>query len=74
MTDRSPPLRAVRIKARCPTCGKPADTKYKPFCSKRCADIDLGRWLKEGYRIETDEGPGEDDPESRGGVPSGQRR
>lgn len=76
MTDRStPPLRAVRIEARCPVCSRPADTKYMPFCTKRCADIDLGRWLKEGYRIETDEGPGdgsgEDDP--RGDGASGQR-
>jgi endogenous inhibitor of DNA gyrase (YacG/DUF329 family) len=32
-------------------CGKPHDAKYRPFCSKRCADIDLGRWLNEDYRI-----------------------
>lgn len=63
MTDRSmPPLRAVRIEAKCPICGKPAEAKFQPFCSKRCADIDLGRWLKEGYRVPTDEGPGEDEP------------
>ena len=35
----------------CPICRKPADAKYRPFCSKRCADIDLGRWLTEGYVI-----------------------
>jgi uncharacterized protein len=52
----SPPLRAVRIAAKCPVCSKPAETKYRPFCSKRCADIDLGRWLKESYRVPTDEG------------------
>ena len=66
-----PPLRAVRIEAKCPTCGKSADTKYRPFCTKRCADIDLGRWLKEGYRVPTDEGPGEDEPGSGRG-PTGQ--
>ena len=60
--DRSAPLRAVRIQAKCPVCGKPADAKYQPFCTKRCADIDLGRWLKEGYRVPTDEGPGEEGP------------
>jgi endogenous inhibitor of DNA gyrase (YacG/DUF329 family) len=60
-SDRSPPLRAVRIEAKCPVCGKPADAKYQPFCTKRCADIDLGRWLKEGYRVPTDEAPGDDD-------------
>jgi endogenous inhibitor of DNA gyrase (YacG/DUF329 family) len=30
-------------------CGKPALPEHKPFCSKRCADIDLGRWLTESY-------------------------
>jgi len=59
--DRSASLRAVRIQAKCPVCGKLADAKYKPFCTKRCADIDLGRWLKEGYRVPTEEAPGEDD-------------
>jgi uncharacterized protein len=37
--------------ADCPICGKPADARLKPFCSKRCADIDLGRWLKGGYAV-----------------------
>lgn len=35
----------------CPVCGKAAAEKYRPFCSKRCADIDLGRWLKGSYAI-----------------------
>lgn len=35
----------------CPICGKEAHEKYRPFCSKRCADIDLGRWLKGSYAI-----------------------
>jgi endogenous inhibitor of DNA gyrase (YacG/DUF329 family) len=59
--DRPVPLRAVRTQAQCPVCGKPADEKYRPFCSKRCADIDLGRWLKESYRVPSDEGPSDDD-------------
>ena len=47
----------------CPICGKPAVPEYRPFCSRRCADVDLGRWLTESYRIpaEADE-PGEEDP------------
>ena len=62
MTDRSaPPLRAVRMAAKCPVCGKDIAAGYRPFCSKRCTDIDLGRWLKEGYRIATDETPADDD-------------
>jgi endogenous inhibitor of DNA gyrase (YacG/DUF329 family) len=41
----------------CPICGKPAERKYHPFCSGRCRMIDLGRWLKGDYRIETEEAP-----------------
>jgi len=39
----------------CPICGKPADPKTRPFCSRRCADVDLHRWLGGVYRVETDE-------------------
>lgn len=37
---------------KCPICGKltPAG-KYKPFCSKRCADVDLGNWFNESYSV-----------------------
>lgn len=35
-------------------CGRPPDSKYKPFCSKRCADIDLSRWLSGAYVISGD--------------------
>jgi uncharacterized protein len=35
----------------CPICSKPADRKFAPFCSKRCADVDLSRWLRGGYAI-----------------------
>jgi hypothetical protein len=35
----------------CPLCGKPREARFKPFCSRRCADIDLGRWFKGGYAI-----------------------
>jgi endogenous inhibitor of DNA gyrase (YacG/DUF329 family) len=56
----------------CPICGKPADAVLRPFCSKRCADIDLGRWLKEGYRVPTGEGPSEDESGDEGRGPTGQ--
>lgn len=36
---------------RCPICGKPALVRWRPFCSRRCADIDLHRWLSGGYAI-----------------------
>ena len=35
----------------CPTCGVPAMRETRPFCSKRCADIDLGRWFQGAYAI-----------------------
>jgi endogenous inhibitor of DNA gyrase (YacG/DUF329 family) len=41
----------------CPICGKAAAHQYRPFCSKRCADVDLHRWLGEGYAIPTAEPP-----------------
>jgi endogenous inhibitor of DNA gyrase (YacG/DUF329 family) len=36
---------------RCPICRKPTVDRHRPFCSARCADIDLGRWFTEAYRI-----------------------
>lgn len=54
----------------CPICGKPKDLRHEPFCSKRCADIDLSRWLKGVYAIpgapveedeDTSSGPGGDE-------------
>lgn len=47
--------------SRCVICGKPQDEKYRPFCCKRCADVDLNRWLKGAYAIPASE---EDDPTS----------
>lgn len=44
-------------KSRCPICRKFTIADYRPFCSKRCADIDLGRWLNEGYAIPAIEPP-----------------
>ena len=35
----------------CPICRKPAQQKFRPFCSARCADIDLGRWFTESYAV-----------------------
>ncbi|NJC41761.1 hypothetical protein GGQ87_002019 [Brevundimonas alba] len=52
--------------ATCPNCRRqPADPKYKPFCSKRCADVDLQRWFTGGYVIPgpLDETPPDDDGE-----------
>jgi endogenous inhibitor of DNA gyrase (YacG/DUF329 family) len=35
----------------CPICGKQTVDRYRPFCSRRCADVDLGRWLTGHYAI-----------------------
>ncbi len=43
----------------CPICGKPPLARFRPFCSRRCADLDLGRWLKGRYAVPTDEAPRE---------------
>jgi uncharacterized protein len=48
---------------RCPICGKPTLPQYQPFCSVRCAQIDLGRWLKGDYRIPSEEAPEEGNAE-----------
>ena len=47
--------------AKCPICGAPRNQKYRPFCSKRCADVDLGKWMTGAYAIPSDE-PATDDP------------
>lgn len=39
----------------CPICQQDTQQRWRPFCSKRCADIDLGRWMTEGYRVPTEE-------------------
>ena len=45
------------LQAKCPVCGQTTTLEYKPFCSKRCADIDLGRWMKGSYVVHTEERP-----------------
>ena len=43
-----------RAAQRCPICRKPTEAAWRPFCSKRCADVDLGRWLGGRYAIPGD--------------------
>ncbi len=47
--------------AACPVCGKPVVAEFRPFCSRRCADIDLHKWLSGRYAIPAAEGDEEDD-------------
>jgi endogenous inhibitor of DNA gyrase (YacG/DUF329 family) len=48
----------------CPICAKETDAKYRPFCSRRCADIDLGKWLNESYVL-----PGKDSEDDSAAMP-----
>ncbi len=58
--DRIVPLRRKRkTAALCPICGAPAVAAHRPFCSTRCTEVDLGRWLKGTYRIPTAEATAE---------------
>jgi endogenous inhibitor of DNA gyrase (YacG/DUF329 family) len=50
-------------RGKCPICSRATDTKYRPFCSRRCADVDLSRWLRGSYAI-PDAGESEDGDES----------
>ena len=46
----------------CPICEGESDVKYRPFCSRRCADLDLGNWLSDRYSLPADEGDSDDHP------------
>jgi uncharacterized protein len=64
--------KAASTGPKCPVCGKPSIAATQPFCSTRCADVDLGRWLTGQYRIpgpsaDMDEDPpaiSDDDPDA----------
>ncbi len=59
MTDGRPGPTDPQRKSRrgCPICGKPATKEAYPFCSRRCADVDLNRWLSGAYVIPAVEDP-----------------
>jgi len=50
----------------CPICARESDPKYRPFCSRRCADVDLAHWLRGSYAIPApEEEPGDDEAPPR---------
>jgi endogenous inhibitor of DNA gyrase (YacG/DUF329 family) len=61
MPSSEPPAPA---RGKCPICGRPTDPGLRPFCSRRCADVDLARWLRGTYAI-PDEAESEDGDEGR---------
>lgn len=64
-----PDAKVVKLKPTrpCPICGKPSSQQDHPFCSARCADIDLNRWLSGAYVIPAE--PVEDSEDERTGLP-----
>lgn len=52
MKDREEPVAPARP---CAICGKPQQPEYRPFCSRRCADVDLGRWMNGAYTAPAEE-------------------
>ena len=59
--DAAPPQTAPK----CPICGKPPVERYRPFCSKRCTEVDLHRWFTGAYAIPVvEEDPSAEEDES----------
>ena len=52
----------------CPVCGRPAAERYRPFCTPRCQEVDLGRWLSESYGVPKEE-PEESPPPGEADTP-----
>jgi len=50
---------------KCAICGKPAVAPFLPFCSRRCADVDLHRWLSGVYVVPTNETPDDEEEQPR---------
>ncbi len=61
---------------RCPICGAKAELAYRPFCSARCRDVDLARWLGGGYAIPGGQADADEDGLEAGleGTGEGERR
>jgi endogenous inhibitor of DNA gyrase (YacG/DUF329 family) len=60
---------AAKIRDACPICGKPVVADFKPFCSRRCGDVDLNRWLSGVYAVPVTEDEEEDERREDGGEP-----
>lgn len=54
MIDNPEKLAKAALPA-CPICGRHATPEFKPFCTARCADVDLNRWLGGVYRVEVND-------------------
>ena len=66
MVDKPLHLKIVKghsQKAACPLCEQPAKAPHTPFCSRRCAQLDLGKWLTGDYTIPAHEAMEDSDVE-----------
>lgn len=50
----------------CPICARVTDPKYRPFCSRRCSDVDLARWLNGSYAVPAEEAENWSSPDRDG--------
>ncbi|MCB1957994.1 MAG: DNA gyrase inhibitor YacG [Rhodocyclaceae bacterium] len=70
MADRPDAAAAAPRMVKCPQCGQPAlwapDNRWRPFCSERCRQIDLGAWASDQYRVAGSEPAGDSDPGAEG--------
>jgi endogenous inhibitor of DNA gyrase (YacG/DUF329 family) len=63
MADQPADKDDAKERGKCPICDRPSEPRYAPFCSRRCADVDLARWLRGAYAI-PDEAESEDGDEN----------
>ena len=66
MTGTGAKVTPLRPQRPCPECGRPSAREAYPFCSARCKDLDLNRWLSGAYAIPVKDG---EDDEGEGGPP-----
>jgi endogenous inhibitor of DNA gyrase (YacG/DUF329 family) len=66
MADAKDNISPLRKPVPCPNCGQTSHRESYPFCSKRCADVDLNRWFSGSYAIAANEANDEEDDWSDG--------
>jgi uncharacterized protein len=65
----TPPL-TERSQGKCPICRRPTEREFRPFCSARCKDIDLSRWLSGAYAVPSRDGDDDEDGETAETAPA----
>lgn len=73
MNDHGKSKGGERPARACPICGQPTVEELRPFCSQRCADVDLSRWLTGVYAIPIRDGDDDEDGEREAPVADGER-